>query len=386
MTQIFDPLELLSLIREQEQGSGAHVSVEKAMRNTAVSRCVHLISFAIGMLPLHIMNSQTKEKAKTHPLYPLLRHMPNDWQTAFNFRQLMQRRALVDGNAYALIIRSGKKIIRLVPVAQNTIRPVQRRDWKVEYEYRPSRGSKRTLGPQEVLHIYADSHDGIVGLSMVKVAAEAISIAAQADKAASRLFENGMMVGGALSHPAQLSQEAYDRLKASMKEDYTGEENAGKWMVLEEGLKANHFASTAKEAQQIETRRYQVEEIARAFGVPRPFLGMDDTSWGSGIDVLGQIFVRYALNPWFTAWEQAIKRSLIDPRDWDIYEARYNPGALIRGNMKDQAEFFAKALGSGGHQPWMGYDEIRDISELPARDIDPNPLAAQKTFKQEPSK
>jgi HK97 family phage portal protein len=235
------------------------------------------------------------------------------------------------------------------------------------------------------LHIYADSKDGIKGLSMVQVAADAINIAAQADHAARRLFKNGMMVGGALSHPGKLSQDARDHLRSSMDEKYKGEDNAGKWMILEEGLVASQLATTAQDSQQIETRRYQVEDIARAFGVPRPFLGMDDTSWGSGVDVLGQIFVRYALNPWFTVWEQAIKRSLIDPAEMDQYEAKFNPGALIRGNMKDQAEFFAKALGSGGHQPWMGYDEIRDISDLPEREIAPNPLAAQMTFKQEPS-
>lgn len=374
---VTDSQALIEAMRNEIGGSSVKINVDRAMQQTSVSRCVHLISFAIGMLPLHLIDSKTKTKARDHSLFPLLHIMPNDWQTAFNFRQLMQRRALVNGNAYAFIVRSGNKIVRLVPLDPVQVRPVQRDDWQVEYHYSPPKGGRRILKPSEVLHIYADSKDGITGLSMVQIAAEAIQLAEHAAKASRRMFENGMMVGGALSKDGKLSPEAYGRLKASMENKHQGPENAGKWMILEEGMTANAFASTAIDAQQLETRKLQVEEIARAFGVPRPFLGVDDTSWGSGVDVLGQIFVRYALAPWFTAWEQAIKRSLLDVREREQFEAKFNDGALLRGSMKDQANFFAKALGSGGHQPWMNYEEIRDISDLPSRDIEPNAMARQ---------
>ncbi|MBL4767642.1 MAG: phage portal protein [Rhodobacteraceae bacterium] len=253
------------------------------------------------------------------------------------------------------------------------------------YHYRKSGAGPKVLKSSEILHVYADSDDGITGLSMVQVAANAIELAGKADKAAQRLFDNGMMVGGALTHPERLSQEAHARLEASLSEKHKGTENVGKWMLLEEGMTAKAFASTAHDAQQLETRKHQVEEIGRAFGVPRPFLGLDDTSWGSGVDVLGQIFVRYALNPWFTAWEQAAERSLLTDKEQDKYSAKFNAGALIRGNMKDQSEFFAKALGSGGHQPWMTYEEVRTISDLPEKEIGPNPMAMKKDTQNEPS-
>lgn len=119
-----------------------------------------------------------------------------------------------------------------------------------------------------------------------------------------------MLVGGALKHKGKLSPEAYERLKASMA-DRESAENAHKWLILEEDMDASPFSQTGKDNQHLETRQHQIEEIGRVFGVPRPLLMVDDTSWGSGIDVLGQFFVRYGLAPWFTAWEQAIHRSVL---------------------------------------------------------------------------
>jgi len=381
-TGLHDP-RLLEFMRGGGDG-GTSISAREAMKNTAVFRCVTLISYAMGTLPLHLIDSETKEKKRDHPLFKLLHREPNNWQTAFNFRQLMQRRALINGNAYALIVRSGGKIMHLVPLNPELVEPRQRKDWSVEYVYRPASGGERVLEPSDVLHVYADSEDGIVGTSMVKVAADAISLARDTEKAQARLFKNGMLVGGALVHPGKLSPEALEFLRKSMESRYQGAENAHRWMILEEGMKPEKFANTAQDSQQIETRALQVEEIGRAFGVPRPFLGVDDTSWGTGVDVLGQIFVRYALNPWFTAWEQAIKRSCMTEDEKEQLEAKFNAGALLRGSMKDQGEFFAKALGAGGHQPWMDYEEIRETMDLPGKVIAPNPLVQQKESGNEP--
>ena len=387
-SQVFNGLDdprLLEFIRSGGDG-GSGISVQEAMKNTAVFRCVSLISYAIGMLPLHLIQSDTKEKAREHPLFHILHREPNNWQTAFNFRQLMQRRALINGNAYALIVRSGSRVIRLVPLDPELVTPRQRNDWSVEYVYRSNTGGERILAPSDVLHVYADSEDGLAGTSMVKVAADAISLARDTERAQARLFKNGMIVGGALVHPNKVGPEALAFLRESMEARYQGAENAHKWLILEEGMEPKQFSNTAQDSQQIETRELQVEEIGRAFGVPRPFLGVDDTSWGTGVDVLGQIFVRYALNPWFTAWEQAVERSCMTDAEKDRLEAKFNAGALLRGSMKDQGEFFAKALGSGGHQPWMDYEEVRDTMDLPGKVIAPNPLAQKKEQGNEPAK
>jgi len=379
-----DDPRLLEFIRG---GSGAlteagiTVSAKTALRNTTVIRCVSLISFAMGWLPLHLRDKETKEKATDHPLFRVLHRKPNAWQTAFEFRSLMQQRALGangDGNrgdAFALIVRSGKKITQLVPLATERVKPRQRTDWSLEYEYTRPDGGKVILPQEDIFHLRCGlSEDGISGLSIVRQAAEAIGLALQTEKAAARLFRQGMLVGGALKHKEKLSPEAYERLKASMAERESAE-NAHRWLILEEDMDIAGGGQSGRDSQHIEQRKHQIEEIARAFGVPRPLLVVDDTSWGSGIDVLGQFFVRYALNPWFEAWQQAIERSLLTEEEADRYEAKFNEGALLRGSMKDQAEFFKAALGSGGHQPWMDYEEVRETMDLPEKEIAPNPLA-----------
>lgn len=375
-----DP-RLLEFIRAGGAGlteAGLSISPQVAMRNTTVLRCVSLISFAIGMLPLHLRRKSDKNKADDHPLFRVLHRKPNAWQTSFEFRSLMQQRALVDGNAYALIVRSGNKILQLVPLATDSIKVVQRSDWTLEYHLKRNGAETRILPQSDIFHLrYGMSDDGITGLSLVKQAAEAIALAMQTEKAAARLFRNGMIVGQVLKHKDTLTPEVFDRLKASMAER-EGAGNAHKTMILEEGMEIEGGGQSGRESQAIENRKHQIEEIARPFGVPRPLLGVDDTSWGSGIDVLGQFFVRYGLNPWFEAWQQAIERSLLTEREADEYEAKFNAGALLRGSMKDQAEFFAKGLGSGGHQPWLHPDEPRDWMDLPRRDDLP-PAPGQQT-------
>jgi HK97 family phage portal protein len=367
-----DDPALVQFLRDGlESSSGVTVSVTNALANPAVFRSVSLISYSIGMLPLHLIDSETKEKAKDHPLFQILHREPNNWQTAFDFRTLMQLRALVKGNAYAMIVRSRdlrgreERIIRLVPLNPDLVTIVQNDDWSIHYEYQPIKGGKRILKPEEVFHLRGLSLDGLNGLSLVQQARNAIGLAIAADLALGRVFKNGSFVDGTLETDKTLSDTAYARLKASWEARYSGADNAGKTPILEEGVKYANKGPNPKDAQSNETRARQVEEIARVFGIPRPLLMVDETSWGSGIDVLGQFFVRYALNPWFEAWQQAIERSLLVGPEKNRYEAKFNAGALLRGSMKDQGEFFAKALGAGGHKPWMEANEVRDMLDMP---------------------
>ncbi|ASE38465.1 phage portal protein [Brevundimonas vesicularis] len=367
-----DPLVREFLRDGLEAASGATVNTETALRNPAMFRAVSLISYAIGMLPLHVIDDETKEKAD-HPLSRILHREPNNWQTAFDFRSLMQLRALVKGNAYALIIRSRQirtgrdEIVRLVPLNPDYVQPVQNDDWSVSYRYQPPKGAQRMLRPDEVFHLRGLSLDGISGMSLVKQARDAIGLALSAEMAAGRLFKNGSFIGGALTHPGKLSDPAFERLRASLAEK-EGASNAGKNLILEEGMKWENLANNAKDAQLTELRKMQVEEIARVTGVPRPLLMVDETSWGSGIQALGQFFVQYALNPWFEAWQQAAERSLLASDEKGRLAVKFNPGALLRGSTKDQGDFFSKALGSGGAPGWLSQNEVRALDDRPPVD------------------
>ena len=375
-----DDPQLIEFLRDgMMTASGFTVNPETALRNPSMFRATSLISNSIGMLPLHLIRSDDKTKAKDHPLFKVLHRRPNDWQSAFDFRSCMQLRALVYKDAYALIVRStslrtGKKpVTRLVPLDPRRVEVKMTDDWRLEYIYQPKTGARITYDASKIFHLRGVSLDAVHGFSLVEQARQAIGIALTAELASGRMFRNGTFVGGALSHKGTLSDEAYERLKSSLAEK-EGAENAGKSLILEEGMEWKTFAQTAREAQMSELRKLQVEEIARVTGVPRPLLMVDETSWGSGIEALGQFFVAYALNPWFEAWQQAISRSLLDDEEAETYEARFNPGALLRGSLKDQADYFAKAMGAGGHQGWMHYDEVREVMDLPEREAPVNPM------------
>jgi HK97 family phage portal protein len=360
-----DDPDLLDFMRNGAgSASGAYVTASSALQNMALLRCVTLISESIGMLPLNvIVRGDAKDYAVDHPLYAVLKTTPNTWQTAYEIKSQMQMQVMLHGNAYARVIRSRGNVLHLIPMESKLVTPELGADWQMTYKYDRPDGGQIILPASEVLHLRDLSEDGIKGLSRVKLAREAIGIALQAEKAAARLFKNGVMAGGALSAPNKLSDAAYTRLQESL-ESKSGAENAHKWMILEEGLKAEKYVNTASDSQHIENRNHQIEEVARAFGVPRPLLMMDDTSWGSGIEALGVFFVQYALQHWFTVWEQAIERTLLTPAERKTHYVKFNERALLRGTLKDQAEFFAKALGSGGHSPWMTPNEVRDLQDL----------------------
>lgn len=362
MSMAMDSPALLDFIR----GGAGSVGIDAALENSAVMRCMDLITGSIGMLPLGLkrrMPDGSMQAAEDHPVHRILAWKPNGWQSPYEFKQLMQFWALAEGDAYALPIRSMGRVVQLVPILPDRVNVVQRPDWTLLYRIETA-GGMRELTSEEVFHLRGFSRDGINGVSRVRKAAAIIQTALSAQKAADRLFRQGVMAGGAILHPNKIGPEAVENIRTALAERYTGPEAAGRWMVLEEGMKAEVFASTAENSQLTEVRAAQVEEIARVFGVPRPLMGVDDTSWGSGIEQLAILFVRFGLAPWFKAWEESIRRTLIDEKDWPTIGADFDERELLRGTLKDQAEFFARALGSGGHPAWMEQNEVREDSGL----------------------
>jgi HK97 family phage portal protein len=354
-----DDPRLLEYIRQG--GSAGGTTVGDALKNTAVLRSVDLISGVIGRLPLNIKEVKAKgavAEATTHPLHNVLMHKPNAWQNANQFKSLMQTWALVHGNAVAQIITLQGRVVAFNPLHPTRVSIEQRSDFSLEYQVTGQNNLTQRLEASQVLHIRGPSEDGYKGWSPVKQAADVIQAHVDAQRASARVFKNGMMVGGNLSHPGKMSNEAYDRLRASM-EDRSGAENAGKWIITEEGMTASPFASTAVDAQLVEFRAALVEDIGRVFGVPRPLLGVDDTSWGSGIEQLAILFIRFGLAPWFDAWEQEIKIKCLRPSEWDRFTPDFEERELLRGTIKEQFEAYAKAAGAGGHMPWMETNEIR---------------------------
>ncbi|CAN5317348.1 phage portal protein [soil metagenome] len=384
-TMDFDSPVLAEFLRDGKVStSGLAVTELMALRNSTFFRSINLIAGSLGMLPLHLMRRKADgviEKAKDHALYALLLKRPNSYQTAFEFKSYMQSLALLDGNAYGLLLRGfvkGKadQVVQIVPLKRNSVTPKLSADWKLTFEYRRPAGGTIILQPQDVFHFrHPITRDGLKGVDLIDIALNALGIASQAERAAGKLLNGGVMAGGSLETDETLGAEAIDQLRDSLRENHSAE-NAGDWMILEEGLKARPFITSARDAQYDEMRKRQAEEVSRVTGVPRPLLMFDETSWGSGIEQLGLYFVTYCLMPWFVAWEQAIERSCLTEaeRDADELYVKFNEGALLRGSLKEQAEFFAKALGP--NNAYRTQNEVRsafDMSPKPGGDDLPKP-------------
>ena len=390
--QDVDDPALANFLRGRPTVAGIAVGDRAALRNSTLYRGVFLIAGSMGMLPVHLMRRKadgTTEKAKNHPLFKVLHRRPNSFQSPAEFKSYMQLVALLDGNAYALIVRVGREIRELIPLPRKRVKPVLDGSFKLRFEYNRPSGGKVFLEQQDVFCFRSPvSLDGLNGLGLLEIAADTIGLALVAQRAAGNLLSKGMMAGGALETDKTLGEEAIDNLKESLAENYAGSDAAGDWLVLEEGLKAKPFSGNAKDAQLAEIRKQEAEEVARFTGVPRPLLMFDETSWGSGIEQLGLFFVTYCLLMWFVIWEEAIWR-MLDPAeqeasDGSMLYAKFNERALLRGSMKDQAEFMAKALGSGGGLPWISQDEARENFDMnPAGGDLPRPGTTAATIVEE---
>lgn len=356
--------------------AGGDLEGERRLRNMALMRCVTLISESIGMLPINLLaNDPTKAIQTKDPAHKLMRIKPNTWMTPYEAKTMVQLHALLDGNGYARIIRGPTGLpIAFIPLTRFSTKPRLLESYELVYDHVTPFGKSVTLKAQDVLHLRDICLDGIHGISRLRLGRTALDLAEDTEKSASRLFQSGVMAGGVIEVPKVLSDKAYSRMRESIDEDHSGAENAGSMMILEEGAKASMFQSTAQSSQQLETRNHQIEEVARMYGVPRPLLMMDDTSWGSGVEQLGLYFVQYGLSHWFKAWEEALGRCLLDGSRLETWCFKFDDSALLRGTLNDQASFFSKALGAGGSSPWLTQNEVRDWLDRPASD---DPVADQ---------
>lgn len=360
---------LPDFLRGGATASGRTVTERSAKANATFFRAINLISSSIGMLPLHLYERKAngdREKARDHAVYRLLHRRPNDYQTPLEFKAYMQGRALLRGNAYAMKVKGSRgQTIALIPMDPTRVEAKLGDDCRMIYKWNRKEGGTTTLKSDEVFHLRAPfSSDGVTGDGLLAVAAEALGLADAANEAASRLMKNGAYVGGVLEHPKKLSQDAIQTLRQQFEERYAGPENAGKWIVAEEGMEAKALGMSGRDAQGLEQRKYQAEEVSRYTGVPRPLLMFDETSWGSGIEQLGLFLITYCLMPWFVAWEEAVSRDLLTEAEQDRYFAKFNEGALLRGSLKDQAEFFSKALGGPGATGFMVPNEAREKMDM----------------------
>lgn len=337
------PEQIAEMIRAgNRSATGAAVTADSAMRVAAVFACVRVLADSVAMLPLRLYegDGDTAVLAKSHRVDRLIRR-PNAIHTAFEFRRFAMACLLLRGNAYFYRYLRGSPREELLPFDPARMTPKLDGEFgTLSYEYQLSNGTKRIYKPGEVLHLRALSVDGVVGLSVLSAAREAVGLAMTAERHGGNMFSNGASPGGVLKHPAQLSKEAATRLRDSFDEKFSGTENAHRTLLLEEGMTWEKVAMTAEEAQFIDARKFQRSEICMFFGVPPHMVGDVErgTSWGSGIEQQGLGFVLYTLLPWLTSIEQACERDLMTPEEGDSYNFMFDTDVLTRADFLTRQE------------------------------------------------
>lgn len=344
--------------------SGKNVNERSSMQMTAVYACVRILSEAIAGLPLHLYRYNEdggKEKAIDNPLYFLLHDEPNPEMTSFIFRETMMTHLLLWGNAYAQIIRDGKgEVVALYPLLPDRMKVDRDENGKLYYEYTPSDDSKFggktvVLHPYEVLHIPGLGFDGLVGYSPIAMAKNAIGMAIACEEFGARFFENGAAPSGVLEHPGTLKDPA--RVRETWQSQFGGSSNSGKVAVLEEGMKYTPISISPEQAQFLETRKFQINEIARIFRIPPHMVGDLEKSSFSNIEQQSLEFVKYTLDPWVIRWEQSLTRILFTKEEKKTYFLKFNVEGLLRGDYASRMSGYATARQNG----WMSANDIREL-------------------------
>ena len=349
--------------------AGKAVTERTAMQMTAVYSCVRILAEAVAGLPLslyHYLPDGGKEKSFDHPLYRLLHDEPNPEMSSFVFRETLMTHLLLWGNAYAQIIRNGKgEVVALYPLMPNKMTVDRDQNGQLYYSYNRSSDEAPTmkestviLKPSDVLHIPGLGFDGLVGYSPIAMAKNAIGLAIATEEYGAKFFANGAAPGGVLEHPGTIKDP--QRVRDAWQSQFGGSANSGKVAVLEEGMKYTPIGISPEQAQFLETRKFQINEIARIFRVPPHMVGDLEKSSFSNIEQQSLEFVKYTLDPWVIRWEQSIMRRLLTEDEKKQYFVKFNLEGLLRGDYQSRMTGYATARQNG----WMSANDIRELENL----------------------
>lgn len=349
--------------------SGKTVNERTAMQTTAVYACVRILAETIASLPLHTYKytENGKEKAIEHQIYNILADEPNPEMTSFVFRETLMSHLLLWGNAYAQIIRDGRgKVIALYPLLPNKVSVNRASNGEIYYIY--SRYSDENpnikgygevyLQNHEVLHIPGLGFDGLVGYSPIAMAKNAVGMSIACEEYGASFFANGANPGGVLEHPGVVKDPT--RVRDSWNSVYQGTSNAHKVAVLEEGMKFQSIGIPPEQAQFLETRKFQLNEIARLFRIPPHMVGDLEKSSFSNIEQQSLEFVKYTLDPWVIRWEQAMKKALLLPSEKKDYFIKFNVDGLLRGDYQSRMNGYS----TGRQNGWLSSNDIRELENL----------------------
>ena len=342
--------------------SGKVVNERTAMQTSAVYACVRILAESVAGLPLHVYErtaNGSKSTKPSHPLYRLLHDEPNREMTSFVFRETLMSHLLLWGNAYAQIIRDGRGFpIALYPLLPDRMAVDRNESGELVYTYQSDKGQVK-LRRENILHIPGLGFDGLIGYSPIAMAKNAVGLALATEDYGATFFANGANPGGVLEHPGVIKPEQADRLRESWQSQFGGA-NAHKVAVLEEGLKFHQMSIPPEQAQFLETRKFQINEIARIFRVPPHMVGDLEKSSFSNIEQQSLEFVKYTLDPWVVRWEQSLQQALILPSEKATIFIKFNLDGLLRGDYQSRMQGYSTGIQNG----FMSVNDVRGLEDM----------------------
>jgi HK97 family phage portal protein len=341
------------------------VDTETAMKYSAVNACVRVLSETFACVPAlaYQKNKDGRDQVDSGKLYlaEILHGAPNSEMSPYTFKETMMANFCIGGNAICerQFNRSGE-LIGLYPYA--AAKPERNRESK-KLEYHIGSGTdKKTLARSGVLHVPNLSFDGVIGLSPISYAAQAIQLGLSYEKFGVKFYQNAAMPSGAFKHKASLSDTAYDRLKKGIKESYTGLSNTGTPLLLEEDMEWVSMTISPVDAQLLESKYFQLEDIARIYRVPQHLIGKLDRATWANIEQQSLEFVMYTMLPIFKRFEDAINAQLLTPEQRrQGYYIEFLINGLLRGDSKSRAESYA----IGRQWGWLSVNDIRRMENMP---------------------
>lgn len=349
--------------------SGKNVNEFTAMQTTAVYACVRILSETLAALPLQLYRYTAggKERVYDHPLYHLLHDEPNPEMTSFIFRETLMSHLLIWGNAYAQIIRDRLgRVQGLYPLRPDKMTVCRDESGQIYYIYTKTTDENPAIKPygqvplrkDEVLHIPGLGFDGLVGYSPIAMARNAVGMTMACEEYGASFFANGASPSGVLEHPGILKDPA--KVRDSWNAVYQGSANAHKVAVLEEGMKYQQIGIPPEEAQFLETRKFQLNEIARLYRIPPHMIGDLEKSSFNNIEQQSMEFVKYTLDPWVIRWEQAMQKALFLPEEKKQYFLKFNVNGLMRGDYESRMTGYSIGRQNG----WLSANDIREMEDM----------------------
>lgn len=332
--------------------SGVRVGRNQALQVSTVFACLRVLGEGVAQVPVKIMQRTDRDVSPNtkHALYDVLAVQPNDWMSSFELRETMVWHAALCGTAYAFLVRDTRgDVIEIIPLNSLSVTAIQNSDYSIQYKVSTPNGGQKTFPQEAIWALRGPSWDSYTGLDVMKMAREALGLSIAAEEHHARVHKNSINSSGLYSVDGTLNAQQYKDLRAWLEKEMAGVENTGRAMVLDRGAKFTPYGFKGVDIQHLETRKHQIGEVCRYFRMMPIMIGESDkAATYASAEQMFLAHLVHTLMPWYARFEQSINTQLLSRKDRKagVY-CKFTERALLRGSMKDEADYIYKLVGMG---------------------------------------